>query len=347
MNQRIIISTTNFIEGMEIEKYFDLISTNVVLGTNIFSDIGASFSDFFGGTSDLYQNKLERIYKVALDKLRQKAKNLNANGIIGVNIDFDEVSGGGKSMFMISVTGMAVRLKSVEKPNQSDEGKKTSVTPEEVENVISKLKIISKAKNNIHLQDEDWEFLLENTIEEILPELLNEYLIAFKDSLYPTTDQQRRLRKYFPLFLKQIDHELVSNILYNKIQTNSQLIITLLKESESFHPELTLHLLKSGNIHIGISTAEAHKRYYSIEDLKFMDSIMEYLKEIPKTGKIEMVKGILGSKEKYFCEKNHSNNIEEEFCTNCGINIQGLVKNEINILNDLKLRIQGVTMLLN
>jgi uncharacterized protein YbjQ (UPF0145 family) len=49
---------------MEIEKYFDLISTNVVLGTNVFSDLGASFSDFFGGTSDIYQNKLEKIYKV-------------------------------------------------------------------------------------------------------------------------------------------------------------------------------------------------------------------------------------------------------------------------------------------
>ncbi len=109
MSQKILVSTTNSIEGMEIEKYFDLISTNVVLGTNLFADIGASFSDFFGGTSDIYQNKLERIYKSALDKLRHKAQNLRANGVVGVKIDFDEVSGGGKSMFMISISGMAVK----------------------------------------------------------------------------------------------------------------------------------------------------------------------------------------------------------------------------------------------
>ncbi|MCS4433029.1 YbjQ family protein [Aquiflexum gelatinilyticum] len=347
MNQRIIISTTNFIDGMEIEKYYDLISTNVVLGTNVFSDIGASFSDFFGGSSEIYQNKLERIYKVALDKLRQKAKNLNANGIIGVNIDFDEVSGGGKSMFMISVSGMAVRLKSLDKPNQSDEGKKTSVTPEELENVISRLKIITKIKSKIPLQDEDWEFLLENTIEEILPELLDDYLFAFKDFPNPTTDIQRRLRKFFPLFLKQLDFEIVSKMLYEKIQVNNLIIITLLKESESFNPELTLTVIKSDNIHQGISSLVAHKRYYSVEDLKYMNSIVEYLKRIPKTGKIEVVKGILVSKEKFICENNHSNDIDAEFCTNCGKNIQGLTKNEINILKDFELKIQGLAMLLN
>jgi len=332
---------------MEIEKYFDLISTNVVLGTNVFSDIGASFSDFFGGSSDIYQNKLERIYKVALDKLRQKAKNLNANGIIGVNIDFDEVSGGGKSMFMISITGMAVRLKSLEKSNQSDEGKKTSVTPEDLENVISRLTIISKTKNKIPLQDDDWEFLIENALEEILPDLLDDYLLAFKDSAYTGSDIQKRLRKFFPLYLKQLEFETVSKILYGNIHINTLIINTLIKESESFNPQLTLSYIKSNDIHIGIATTEAHKRFYSIEDLNFMNSIIEYLKEIPKTGKVEIVKGILVSKEKYICEKNHSNDIDLEFCSNCGKNIQGLAKNEINIINDFRLRIQALTILLN
>lgn len=346
MNQRILITTTNFLEGMEIEKYYDLISTNVVLGTNVFSDIGASFSDFFGGTSDIYQNKLEKIYKVALDKLRQKAKNLNANGIIGVNIDFDEVSGGGKSMFMISVTGMAVRLKSLDKPNQSDEGKKNSASPEEVENVVSRLKLISKVKNKIPLLDEDWEFVLENTIQGLLPNLLDDYLLAFKDSQIPITDIQKRLRKFFPLFLKQLDFEIVSKILYDNIHLNVSIIISLLKESESFNPELTLNSIKSKKIHIGIATTEAHKRFYSSEDLKFMNFIIEYLKDIPKTGTIEIVKGLLGSKEKFICQNNHNNDVNEEFCTNCGKNIQGLTKNEINIIENFKLRIEGLKILL-
>lgn len=347
MNHRILLTTTSFIQGMEIEKYCDLVSTNVVLGTNVFSDIGASFSDFFGGTSDIYQNKLEKIYKVALDKLRQKAKNLNANGIIGVNIDFDEVSGGGKSMFMISATGMAVRLKSLEKLNQIDEGKKTSVTPDEVENIIARLRIISKAKNKIAFQDEDWEFVLENSVQDILPNLLDDYLLVFKDSSIAISDMQKRFRKFFPLYLKQLDFEVVSKILYEKIHIDVSLVITLLKESESFNPELTLNYIKAKKIHLGIAITVAHKRFYTIEDLKFINSIMECLKELPKTGKIEFVKGLLGSKDKFICENNHNNDVNEEFCSNCGKNIQGLTKNEINIINELELRKEGLAILLN
>lgn len=347
MSQKIIITTTNSIEGTEIEKYFDLISTNVVLGTNVFSDIGASFSDFFGGTSDLYQTKLERIYKVALDKLRQKAKNINANGIIGVNIDFDEVSGGGKSMFMISITGMAVRLKTIEKPNLNDDNKRTSVSPEEVENVVTKLKIISKTKTKIPLLDEEWEILLENTIDEILPDLLDEYLTAFKDYPNPVTDFQKRLRKFFPLYLRQLDSEVVSKVLYQKILENNLIINTLLKESESFNPKLTLDILKGGKISSGIATLVAHKRFYSREDLNVMNEILNYISEIPNTGKIDIVKGLLGAKEKYICENNHNNDPNEQFCDNCGKNIKGLTKSEVGVIKDLEIKVKGLTLLLN
>ncbi len=347
MDQRIIITTTNSIEGMEIEKYYDLISTNVVLGTNIFSDIGASFSDFFGGSSEIYQNKLERIYKIALDKLKQKAKTINANGIVGVNIDFDEVSGSGKSMFMISATGMAVKLKSIEKVNKIEEGQKKTATIEEVENVIVKLKIISKVKTKDLLTDNDWEFLLENSVQEIVPLLLEEYLLAFKDSTNVISDYQRRLRKFFPLLLKQMDEKIVSKILYEKIQENPIVIITLIKESESFDPELTLGLIESGKGHIAINSLDTHKRFYTYEDLKTMDSILEKLNNLPNTGKIEIVKGILGSKEKYICENNHSNPVEEEFCGHCRKNIKGLTKNEAYLINEFELRVESLKLLLD
>ena len=42
-----IVTTTNSIEGREISRYNDPIAANVVIGTNVFSDIGASYVDFF------------------------------------------------------------------------------------------------------------------------------------------------------------------------------------------------------------------------------------------------------------------------------------------------------------
>ncbi|WP_286860061.1 MULTISPECIES: heavy metal-binding domain-containing protein [Sphingobacterium] len=38
-----IVTTTNSIEGREISRYNDPIAANVVIGTNIFSDIGAGY----------------------------------------------------------------------------------------------------------------------------------------------------------------------------------------------------------------------------------------------------------------------------------------------------------------
>ncbi|MGJ1409085.1 heavy metal-binding domain-containing protein [Sphingobacterium thalpophilum] len=42
-----IITTTNSIEGREISRYNDPIAAHLVISTNIFSDIGTGYVDFF------------------------------------------------------------------------------------------------------------------------------------------------------------------------------------------------------------------------------------------------------------------------------------------------------------
>jgi len=91
MDNQFLITTTNSIEHFEIECYVEIISTNVVIGTNFFSDFGASLTDLFGGFSGSYQNKLQEIYNIAIDNLKKKAKRMGANAIIGLKIDFDEI----------------------------------------------------------------------------------------------------------------------------------------------------------------------------------------------------------------------------------------------------------------
>ena len=103
-----IIPSTNDIKGYKITRYLGLINTNVVIGTNYFSDFFATISDVFGGYSDTYQSKLDEIYREALLKLTQKAEYQRADAIVGVHFDFDELSGKGKSMFMVTAYGTAV-----------------------------------------------------------------------------------------------------------------------------------------------------------------------------------------------------------------------------------------------
>jgi uncharacterized protein YbjQ (UPF0145 family) len=114
-----IITSTNQIEGYKITQYLGLINVNVVLGANFFSDFFASFTDVFGGYSSSYQSKLDKIYGDALSALTEKAKYKGADAIVGVHFDFDELSGKGKSMFMVTAYGTAVNATVIiEKPNK-------------------------------------------------------------------------------------------------------------------------------------------------------------------------------------------------------------------------------------
>lgn len=105
-----IVTTTNSIEGYTVKRYLGVVNANVVIGTNLFSDIAASLTDVFGGRSGSYKSKLNTIYDEVMKELTEKAKSYHADAIVGLHVDFDEISGGGKSMFMVSASGTAVTL---------------------------------------------------------------------------------------------------------------------------------------------------------------------------------------------------------------------------------------------
>lgn len=110
-----IVTTTNSVEGYSIRKYIGVVNANVVIGTNLFSDIAASLTDVFGGRSGSYKSKLTTIYDEVMKELIGKAESYHADAIVGLHVDFDEISGGGKSMFMVSASGTAITL---EEPTQ-------------------------------------------------------------------------------------------------------------------------------------------------------------------------------------------------------------------------------------
>lgn len=346
MKPPMLITTTDSIQGMDIVEYFGLVSTNVVLGTNLLADIGASFSDIFGGTSNIYQNKLDAIYKAALDKLKDKAKNLTANGIIGIRIDFDEISGGGKSMFMISAFGTAVKLQPAHNASVLKENTPTTILPIDLDATVLKLKIAQKIKDKTYLSDEDWEFLVENPDPEYIPNIMDIYLEAFKESPYASSPQQKSLRHYIPQILKQVRGFDVADSLYSRIKENPIVISTLIKETNSFSPERTLELFSTANIHIAISTLLAKKGCFSDADIEPMIEIVEILNHLPDTGRIELVKGLLNRKERFVCENNHYNDAFHTFCETCDKNIKGLTALEINEISDFKLNVEALIKLL-
>ena len=70
----------------------------------------ASIRDTGGGRSAAYENELKKARTIAFDEMTEQALELGANGIVGIDIDYETVASQG-GMLMVSVTGTAVLLK--------------------------------------------------------------------------------------------------------------------------------------------------------------------------------------------------------------------------------------------
>ncbi|HET9571729.1 MAG TPA: heavy metal-binding domain-containing protein [Bacteroidales bacterium] len=102
-----IITTTPSIEGMRIVSYLGIVSSEAVVGANIFRDLFASIRDIVGGRTSSYEGVLRGAKESALKELQEYAAALGANAIVGIDLDYETVGSNG-SMLMVSASGTAV-----------------------------------------------------------------------------------------------------------------------------------------------------------------------------------------------------------------------------------------------
>ncbi|MDC9822389.1 heavy metal-binding domain-containing protein [Devosia sp. ZB163] len=105
----VVISTTPTLEGRPIRDYLGIVTGEVIVGANIFRDLFAGIRDIVGGRAGAYESALREARHTAFEDLREEARRLGADAVVGVDIDY-EVVGQGGSMLMVSVSGTAVRL---------------------------------------------------------------------------------------------------------------------------------------------------------------------------------------------------------------------------------------------
>lgn len=104
-----IITTTPSIEGRNIVEYKGIVFGEVISGVNVIRDFAAGISNFFGGRSGAYEEELMNARTQALRELEQRAMNLGANAVVGVDIDY-EVLGTDNGMLMVTASGTAVTV---------------------------------------------------------------------------------------------------------------------------------------------------------------------------------------------------------------------------------------------
>jgi uncharacterized protein YbjQ (UPF0145 family) len=104
-----LVTTTHNVEGKRVVEYKGLVAGEAILGANLFRDLFASVRDIVGGRSGSYERVLSDARNTAIDDLKARAKELGANAVIGVDIDYETVGTNG-SMLMVTAAGTAVRI---------------------------------------------------------------------------------------------------------------------------------------------------------------------------------------------------------------------------------------------
>lgn len=104
-----LITTTNTVEGKKVVKYLGLVTGEAILGANIFKDFFAGIRDIVGGRSASYEKELRHAKELAVNEMKEQARNLGGNAVLSVDLDYETLGQGG-SMLMVSASGTAVIL---------------------------------------------------------------------------------------------------------------------------------------------------------------------------------------------------------------------------------------------
>lgn len=102
-----LLTTTPTIQGQEIIQYHGVVVGEAILGANLFKDIFASIRDIVGGRSAAYEQELAKAREIAFQELRERAREVGGNAVVGIDLDY-EVVGPNGGMLMVSVSGTAV-----------------------------------------------------------------------------------------------------------------------------------------------------------------------------------------------------------------------------------------------
>ena len=106
MQSAMLLATTTSLDGKRISNYLGVVSGEAILGANVFKDLFAGIRDIVGGRSAAYEQELRRAKDLAMQEMIQQAAAMGANGVIGIDLDYETVGNG--SMLMVSASGTAI-----------------------------------------------------------------------------------------------------------------------------------------------------------------------------------------------------------------------------------------------
>jgi uncharacterized protein YbjQ (UPF0145 family) len=323
------ITTTDLIHGWSVTGYKGLVTAHVVAGTGFFSDFAAGWTDVFGGRSQTYQRQMAAIEEEALESLRHAAVERGANWVIGARIDFDEISGKGMQMFMVSAQGTAVNA--VATPAETPDATTTLRVPGTA--VRDQIRKDSIRRRLPAIESGEWpvtEDVLESLCDARLPEAVP---LCIRIALSDEQSQSPRKKQLAKQALRLAPRHATRDELHEMMLQSQHAAIGAMELYRD------LGLLDVRWVMQQISAPEKHARHvglqvlsqcvattYSDEDIPVLRALRTAVtKAFPETAREVDVKNLLGGHgRKWRCERGHDNALENQRCATCDIDRRGL-----------------------
>lgn len=105
-----IILTTEASSNLPVVDRLGIVTAECVYGMNVFKDIASSFRDIVGGRSKVLQTGLRDARETTLAELRKEAFVLGADAVVAIDLDYSQISEGGRTMLILVASGTAVTL---------------------------------------------------------------------------------------------------------------------------------------------------------------------------------------------------------------------------------------------
>jgi uncharacterized protein YbjQ (UPF0145 family) len=106
-----LLSSTNTLENKETTEYYGLVSGESLLGSNVYKDLFSGVRDVVGGRTSKYEEEIQKARNIAIESMINKAKELTANGIIGIKISYNNLGGTMGNTILVTAYGTAISFK--------------------------------------------------------------------------------------------------------------------------------------------------------------------------------------------------------------------------------------------
>jgi len=105
-----IVTTTDTVDGKTVTEYCGIVSGEAIMGANLFKDFFAGIRDVVGGRSGAYEKEFRKAKECAMEDMIEEAKEMGADAVVGIDLDYEVIGGDNKTMLMVSANGTAVKF---------------------------------------------------------------------------------------------------------------------------------------------------------------------------------------------------------------------------------------------